>query len=551
MPQQTTKDVIPPTRQLRTPRAIRRRAAVLRRQEQRKAAKALAKRLGESGRIRARGWFQPGADEGKRLHQFENYVHEAYDVPTLMNGWRDGRLDPKISTFDVVNSLFHAALFRLPSINSLEANLQEADFQKLLGFRPKQGKPIFSAEPIVDVLDSLQLSDVEHTLLDVFWKAERNKAFREGWHNGLRLVAIDGWEPYCSYERHCDACLTRQIEYGPKRGDGTRATRTQYYHRYVVAFLSGATTEVVVGLEPLRTKAQRIAAGDIDCETDEGEETAAKRLLDKLHQQYGTFIDAFLLDGLYADGPLFTKVVNELNYSAFVVLKNPNQQPLKFAEEIFAHWKPSKVIDEPQHHEHVELWDIDNVRTMPNFDGPVRVVKAVVTKTKPKSAPRLVKSRAQRRLEKRQAALRERQKIANGRAPKPAEAAVTTVEPKPREPTTWCIAMVGEKAQKVSAEKGHRIMRGRWHIEDTLFHSWVTGWNLDHVYRHTANALLAVILIWTLVFNLMQLFLFRRLKRQRKPKDPTDTIRHIVEVMKRDIRDLHEPVPWGEVIDTS
>ena len=30
-------------------------------------------------------------------------------------------------------------------------------------------------------------------------------------------------------------------------------------------------------------------------------------------------------------------------------------------------------------------------------------------------------------------------------------------------------------------------------------------------------------------FNLLQLFIYRRLKRPRRPKDPTDTIRHIVE----------------------
>ncbi len=43
--------------------------------------------------------------------------------------------------------------------------------------------------------------------------------------------------------------------------------------------------------------------------------------------------------------------------------------------------------------------------------------------------------------------------------------------------------------------------------------------------------------------NLLQLFVYRRLGRCRRPKDPTDTIRHIVEVMLRDVATL--PAPNG------
>jgi hypothetical protein len=56
--------------------------------------------------------------------------------------------------------------------------------------------------------------------------------------------------------------------------------------------------------------------------------------------------------------------------------------------------------------------------------------------------------------------------------------------------------------------------------------------------------LLAVLLLWTLAFNLLQLFVYRRLNRPRRPKDPTDTSRHIVEIMLREIATLPEPLPW-------
>jgi hypothetical protein len=62
---------------------------------------------------------------------------------------------------------------------------------------------------------------------------------------------------------------------------------------------------------------------------------------------------------------------------------------------------------------------------------------------------------------------------------------------------------------------------------------------------------LAILLLWTLAFNLLQLFVYRRLKRDRRPKDPTDTIRHIVEVMLRDVATLPQPIPWAALLNTS
>ncbi len=68
------------------------------------------------------------------------------------------------------------------------------------------------------------------------------------------------------------------------------------------------------------------------------------------------------------------------------------------------------------------------------------------------------------------------------------------------------------------------------------------GWPQDHI------VVMAVLLIWTLAFNLLQLFVYRRLGRCRRPKDPTDTIRHIIEVMLRDVATLPEPIPWTTLL---
>jgi hypothetical protein len=103
--------------------------------------------------------------------------------------------------------------------------------------------------------------------------------------------------------------------------------------------------------------------------------------------------------------------------------------------------------------------------------------------------------------------------------------AVRAVVTKPDEdPSTWCFAIIGQRARQLARQTALRIIRARWHIENTAFHQWICYWNLGHVFRHTQNALMAILLLWTLAFNLLQLFIYRRLGRSRRPKDPTDTI---------------------------
>ncbi len=90
-----------------------------------------------------------------KLRQFEKYVCNVFALPHLLANLTDQRRDPKISTFDVVNSLFHTAVLRIPSINALEGDLKEGDFQKLIGRHPTQDVKAFSADVVANVLDKL------------------------------------------------------------------------------------------------------------------------------------------------------------------------------------------------------------------------------------------------------------------------------------------------------------------------------------------------------------------------------------------------------------
>lgn len=437
-------------------------------------------------------------ESDRKLHQFVKYSCEVYELPRLLRNLIDSRCDPSIPTLEVVNSLFHAALLRLPSINALEGDLTEADFQKAIGRMPRPNVKAFSAEVIYNVLDKLQLDGLRERIEDVLWKAERNKAFLEGSYGTLRDVAIDGWEPFASFGRHCEHCLERKVKV-KNATTGELEERIQYYHRYVVAMLIGPVLDVVLDIETVRNDEARRDAGE-DAR-HEGELTAALRLIDRLHATYGRFIDAFVLDALYPCGPVLTKL-DKFNYGAFVVLKKENNEPLKEALAIWDGQPPCERYDDLEAKEHIEFWDTDDIETLDTFKGKVRVVRAVITH-----------------------------------------------EDGSRH--TWCFAMVGERVRKLGRKAALKTMRGRWHIENTGFNQWVQYWNLGHVYHHTPNAILAVLLLWALVFNLLQLFVYRRLKRRRDPKDPIDTIRHVVEVMMRDLGTITAPIPWAALTDTS
>ena len=449
-------------------------------------------------------YFDAGTDKGWRLFQFIQYSVGVYKLGHTLTKLVDGRRNPKIKNFDVVLALIMAAVLRIPSLNALEEMLAEGCFQRLLGRRgPKnRGKKLFSADTMVDILDTLEIRLLQVALVELVKRAARNKAFREDGYGTTINVAIDGWEPFCTYKRHCDACLTRKVTIKKKDDDGNEVKEkvTQYYHRFVVAMLVGPKLDLTLALEPVLYRDLR---NDIPPKEarHEGELTAALRLIDRLHQDFGCFIDNLVLDGLYPCGPVFEKLT-KYKYGAFVITKNKKNDPYRFAESIWEHREqPDEVATDPHTGERVAFWVERDVDALKSFDGSVDMVKARVARK-------------------------------NGKI------------------STWVMALVG-KAKRAGLLLALRIMRARWHIENTAFHPWVKHWNLDHCYRHTPNAINAVMHIWALAFNLMQLFFYRRLRKPREKRPVTDTLVACVRSMWLNIGGLTEPIPWQLLFDDS
>lgn len=432
-------------------------------------------------------------DPGTYLERLIKYALRVYPMLPALARLRDGRRRPSIPTADVVYALFFGALLRVRSLNALEGRLMRPGFQRLLGRRSSPDKKTFSADTVARVLDSLETNALRALLARVVLGAERKKLFRSGPEGAKRVVALDGWEMFSSESRHCRECLDRELT-----RNGTKVI--QYYHRVVVALLTHDQGDLVLDFEPFRCADLRKSAG-VETESHEGEQTAALRLIERLHKTYGNWIDLFTLDALYPNGTVLTQI-DKLGYGAVITVKKETDEPFKDAIALTAGKPPDRCWDDPTRKEYARAWDVDEVETLDSFRGKLRVVQV---KVKKKGSEH-----------------------------------------------NWSAVVVGARARKLPAPVVHGIHRSRWKIENTAFNQWTQLWNATHVFRHTPNAIQAILLLLVLAFNLTELFVHRRLRQPRSPKDPCYTLLAIAGRLVDEIAALLRPVRWASLLlDTS
>lgn len=429
-----------------------------------------------------------------RLRQYMAYAKKVFDLDSLLGGIRDRRHDPDVSIALVARIIFVTGLLRIRSFNALEPKLAEPALQRALGARVNPDARICSVDTLGYALARADVQSARNQVVKVIQKAERNKVFREGWHGALRFVAIDGWEPLSSYSRCCTGCLTRQVKV-----KGSEETVTQYYHAFVVAMLIDERLDLVVDMEPIRSADVRADAGEANIQGHEGELTAGKRLLARMRSTYGRWIDAVVVDALYANGPFLT-LAKQCGMGVVVVLKKDNNEPLQEALSIWKDKPPDKIIDNGKG-EHIDLWDCPGIETLSTYDGPIRVVRGVVHRKRPDGKDETVGS--------------------------------------------WSLGVIG-CATRLAPESVLGIGRGRWHIENTAFHQFVTRWRFNHVFKHGPDAIPTLYWIFFLAFNLLQLFLYRKLCSygRDRGKDVTRTISRLIDEMNDDLARLDKHIAW-------
>ena len=140
------------------------------------------------------------------LPSFSAYLDKVFDFRSHVDQLADARHGPDISPQSVFRAMFHAFVFRLPSVQQLEIDLRHSHLQQSLGV-----ERAFRDDTLRYSLCGFDLDPLENMLVDVNRRLKRSKAFDPGRVQGRIVAAVDGIEVLSSYSRSCDSCLQRRV----------------------------------------------------------------------------------------------------------------------------------------------------------------------------------------------------------------------------------------------------------------------------------------------------------------------------------------------------
>lgn len=371
------------------------------------------------------------------------YLEKRYQFRQRVAQLRDGRQRQQIPTANVWLSVFGMFLLRLGSFNALEQELRRCKrWESWVGCR----KP--SADTIGRVYSQMSRADARQLLVEINRISWRSKAIHLQPQESYRVVAIDGHELSASRARCCDRCSQREIKVGEK-------TVLEYYHRVVVAQWVGVSPAAILDLELIAPQ--------------EGEVTAARRLLERILVHYPRLIDVITADALYLEAPFIRLTLNSGKH-VVIVMKQENRELFRDADQLRAVTQPCVLH---QGHRTTRLWDISQLSSFSTLGLAVRVVwaeESTVTR-------KLVGGKPQEELSQ----------------------------------SRW-VWVTDLPAATVPASKIQKWGHARWDLENRGFNELVNLWHMDHCFIHNPNAIEVLLLTLALAFLVSYLFYQRNLK---------------------------------------
>ena len=246
------------------------------------------------------------------MARFCAYAEKVFGLSERFPTLTDSRARPRIKTAAAFAGAFTLFATRRGSLNGLEQDLRiPARLQGLVGAGPP------SVDSIGRIYALMSSQPLRRLLRNIAHRLKRNKALTD--REGYLLAAVDGHELFASRKRCCPACQTRTLTI---KGEPV----TEYYHQAVVCQLIGQELALVLDVELLRP--------------GEGEETAAKRLLERVFADYPRFFDIVVADALYFDAP-FINFCRDRHKHVIVTAKGDNRLLIQDAAGLFANRSPA------------------------------------------------------------------------------------------------------------------------------------------------------------------------------------------------------------------
>ena len=371
-----------------------------------------------------------------------NYMKNVYNIDRLFNKLEDTRVNPKYKTGLTLMPLLLGLLLRIRSINELKFLIQENEFAKAF----PRGKALPKIDTIRDTLKVISIDGLKVILRNVVTTAIRNKTFSNGTIDGYTVAAIDGTKFFGSNKKSCPECLT---------------SKEHHYHSGVVLSTIGDKPRLVLGFEMMRPDQD-------STEKDEGELTAAKRLITDVSSSYPKFIDVVVYDALACNSQWINHCLN-LKMDFIVRAKKNNINSIKLVKKLVNKQEPDVVWGQDK--EFIKVRVFESTFMMDNVNRPLRFVKFQM-------------------------------KRLNGR---------------------YNQILIVTSCMNIKLETLFKMIRGRWDIENSIFNNLKTECGLEHCFVHGGRAVEAMVFMIFIAANIMQLFIYRRLKAARKPQ--TEIIR--------------------------
>lgn len=376
------------------------------------------------------------------MNRFCRYVEKCFHFRDLFPLFTDSRKQPQVPAGTVFASVFALFACNRTSLNSLEKDLVHfpSRLRGLVGPRPP------SIDTIGRVYSLADSDGLRQILAAVHHRLKRNKALADG--DDLKIAAVDGHEFFKSRKRCCAQCQQRTLTI---QGEEV----VEYYHQGVVCHLIEHRLAVPLDVELLRP--------------GEGEETAAKRLLERVFANYGRYFDVVGGDALYFDAP-FINFCLEHHKHALVVVKGEQRLLLQDAQGLFAQQPPQVWQDRRRT---VQYWDADGFTTCEGVQQPLRVVHTQET-------------------------VHRRERVAG--------------QWREQDQTSSWYWATTLSQRHLSTRRVWQAGHGRWDIENDCFNTLSMHWGLDHCFKHDPAAIVNFVLTLFLAYVLLECFWQRNVK---------------------------------------
>ena len=364
--------------------------------------------------------------QDNKYYNLIKYMKNVFDIEEQLGYLEDGRVNPTYQTETVILIILMGFLLRLSSFSEIDRYIRSGEFNNL--FPP--GTKLPHVDSIRNTMKQIDIEGLRKINEHIVKKVIRNKIFQYGTFEKYVIAAIDGTQILDSKKKKCESCLTMN-----KRGV------PHYTHNAAVMSTIGNNPNIALDFEMYRAKKN-------EEEKDEGEFTAALRLLNRVVAEHPSLIDIVVYDAL-ACNSVFIKECMKLGVDAIVRVKKTNNLSLKEAK--YATNKKDSVLKFIEDGHVIEVYE--SFFYMNDMDEPIRYIKYAKEKK-------------------------------DGDKTKRTQMLIITT----------CMDM--------KLESLYRIIRARWDIENKTFNNLKNNANLSHCFVHGGNAVEAILYLLFIASNI-------------------------------------------------